>query len=335
MAITINTQILGQQATTTPTYCYLYEPLRIVLSESDVEAQKFYIDLEIRDLRDNTIVVEDLFRYGDFDINPGKTLSIDLMKIARQHHNAGVYIYSHIDEITESTAGWNSSVSKYIYNFKIYSDINQIPIEIKKIPIIGGRTFQDFRPVVSQSQALTEAQINNVSLDGRWVGYPFLTTILGNPISVDAKPTIVRTTSIKGRVPCGGFLVWKSRFGGWMVWGFEIKTRKKSSSYINSLQSGMFESTAEINGQPYIPVDYTEKTTSYSLTLKTLSLGTAELEAVSGIEDSPAVYYMSGIDGNLELMRLESASVPLSNQANGGDFSVSLSSISTTSQKTR
>lgn len=335
MAVTINTQILGQEASSTPTYCYLYEPLRIVLEEDDLLAQKFYIDLEILDLTDNTVVVEDLFQYGDFDINPGQKLSVDLMKLARQYHDARVYRYSHINEIVEDSKGWNSSVSKYIYNFKIYSDTNMVPQFVKKVPIIGVRAYPDFVPTVPQAQKLTEAEVFGVDLDNRWLSYPFLVSTLGDLSQQDGKPSILKGISTSGRVPCGGMIVWKSRLGGWMVWGMDIKTEKQKGKYQNNLQSGMFEATEEIDGQPYIEADYTEISTSYSITLKSLSLSMAELRAVSHLQASPAVYYMKDNTGSLELMRLSSVSAPISNQANGGDFSVSLNSISTSSQKTR
>lgn len=333
MAITLDTQILNQQATPTATYCYLYEPLRIVLSESDLTAQKFYIDLEIIDTANSTVVIETLVKYGDFDINPGKSLSIDLMKLVRQHHDAQVYNFSHIDEIVSS--GYSSIVSKYRYNFLIYSDITFTPISVKKIPVIGGRAFKDFSPTVSLSQPLTEADDLGVDLNNRWIGYPFLETALSDPALQNATPSITKTTPAQGNFPCGGYLIWKSRLGGWMAWGFRIKIQNSKHKYSDNLQVGMFESTAEIGGSPYIPVDYTGIRTSYSINLKALSLTKEELEAVDGINSSPAVYYMKDSSGSLELMRMTSASVPLNNLANGGDFSVSLDSISTSEQKTR
>ena len=35
MALILNTEIAGQEATSTCTYCYLYEPLRVVIEEDD------------------------------------------------------------------------------------------------------------------------------------------------------------------------------------------------------------------------------------------------------------------------------------------------------------
>lgn len=335
MAVTVGAQILGQEIGSVATYCYMYEPLRIFMAEDDNTAQKFYIDMEILDVSDNTVVVESLFRYGEFDINPGNGVSVDLMKLVRQYHDAGVYNYSHIDEIVDPTAGWYSSVSKYVYNFLVYSDINQTPISIKKIPIIGGRIYEDFTAQVSQFQSLTEAQLYGVDLANRWVGYPTISASLSDPSLQDSSPSLIKNISVEGVVPCGGYLIWKSIFGGWMSWGFDIKTKKLKKKYGGDLSSGMFEPTQDIGGQPYIAPNYTKIESSYSLSMKSLGLSSEELSAVSGIELSPAVYYMKDSSGSLELMRLTSSSAPLSTLSNGGDFSVSLDSISTMEQLTR
>jgi len=110
---------------------------------------------------------------------------------------------------------------------------------------------------------------------------------------------------------------------------------KVDSNYTGKLDVGMFESTSPVYGNAYVPVDYTGLDMSYSLSLKSLSLSSDELKAVSGIALSPAIYYVSDFSGKLELMRLSSSTAPIGNIANGGDFSVSLKSISNTSQKTR
>ena len=120
-----------------------------------------------------------------------------------------------------------------------------------------------------------------------------------------------------------------------MSWGFKLKKESQAKKYEGNIQVGMFESTLPTNGSPYIPVNYTGISTSYSINLKELGLTTDELSIVQSIIASPAVYYMRDQGEELELMRLTSANAPLDNKANGGDFTVSLSSISTTMQKTR
>jgi hypothetical protein len=115
----------------------------------------------------------------------------------------------------------------------------------------------------------------------------------------------------------------------------DIQRKTFNPTYEGNLSVGMFESTNEAGGDIYIPVDYTSVMSSYSLELKALSLSKPELAAVSGIATSPAVYFVDQISGRFELMRVSSFSAPFSNLANGGDFTVSLSSISRTSLKTK
>lgn len=335
MAITVNTQIAGQQANSTASYCYLYEPLRVAIFEDDLTATKIYIDLVLLDTTNSTVVIDTLVRYGEYDINPGNNLTVDLMKLAQQNHDANIFNYSHIDEIVENSVGWHSVVSKYKYQFNIYSDITTTPIEVVKLPIIGGRFFRDFEPTITNTNNITELDEVGLSISNVWINYPFITSSLGNVTSQDARPIIDKIISTQGDNPCGGYIVWKSRLGGWMSWGFDIKTEKFKKKYDDKIEVGMFESTQEINGNAYVEADYSGISTSYSFSLKALSLSSEELRAVSGIQSSPAVYYMKDSSGSLELMRLNSATTPLESLTNGGDFSVSLESISTSNFKTK
>lgn len=335
MALTINTQILGQEATNICTYCYLYEPLRVVLNESDLSARKLFIDLEVIDTTDNSNIIETLLQYGDYDINPGNSLSIDLMKLAQQHHDANVLNFSSIDDIIGSI-GWQSVVSKYKYNFKIYTDITVTPVSIIKLPILGVRKFEDFTAQVTQASPLTELDLYSIDLSNRWKNYSYVINSLSDPSATDSIPSITKSVpNTNGSNPCGGFLIWKSRFGGWSSWGFDIKTESDKHKYESTLDVGMFESTLEVDGNPYISANYTGVNMEYTKTLKALSLPSNELLGVNGINASSAVYYMKDSSGTLELMRLNSATVPISSLSNGGDFSVSLKSISATSIKTK
>lgn len=335
MALTILPEISGQEVTSTCTYCYLYEPLRVVISENDVAAQQIFIELEIIKSDDDTVVVENLLEYGVFDLNPGQGLSVDLMKLARQHHNANVYNFSSLMDIYND--GWKSVISEYKYNFKITSDVTSTATSILKLPIIGGRDFRDFEPTLLSQPICTEADLDpEVDMTNVWEGWSFLRTRLQPATQQDAKPRIDIIESALGEYAgCGGQVVWKSRLGGWMTWGFKMKKENTSKQYQGNIQVGMFESTASANGDAYVPVDYTGIETSYTITLKQLGLTSAELKAVHGIIASPAVYYMREKTGELELMRLTSAQAPIDNKANGGDFTVSLKSISSVSQLTR
>lgn len=334
MALTINPEINGQELTAACTYCYLYEPLRAVISESDVAAQQIFIEIE--SISTQTGVVEATnINYALYDINPGQPVSIDLMKLARQLHDANVYNFSSIQDIQND--GWKAVVSQYKYNFKITSDVTTTPVEILKLPIIGGRDFRNFTPTLPTIPIVTEADLDSeVSLLNVWKGWSFLDTQMNSATATDSRPTISIIESALGEYnACGGQVVWKSRLGGWMTWGFKMKTETTAKKYSGNIQVGMFESTANTLGDAYVPVDYTGISTSYTISLKQLNLTSAELEAVHGIIASPAVYYMRENTGELELMRLTSANAPIDNKANGGDFTVNLQSISTVSQLTR
>lgn len=332
MAITITPEIQGQQVSSVASYCYLYEPFRVFIRESDNTALKIYIDLELRATDDASNLVKTIGKIGEYDLNPGVGLGVDLMKIAQQEHNAELYRFGTVDDIVSS---WEAIVSKYRYVFKIYSDKTTSPTTVLKIPIIGGRDFDNFTPVVgSNLSLLTEFNKYSVNIDSKWNQAPLITATLVSPTLQDSTPVITKNISVLGKDICGGFLIWKSRYGGWSTWGFELKTERHSHNYVGKLDVGMFSSTLDESGQPYIDVDYTSITTSYSRTLRSLSLSSEELLAVNGINATTAVYYTK--DSNkLELMRLSTATVPISSNANGGDVSVRLDSISKVSQQSK
>tara|TARA_R110000803_G_scaffold210703_1_gene283302 strand:- start:2103 stop:3131 length:1029 start_codon:yes stop_codon:yes gene_type:complete len=340
VGITITPQITGQQADSTNSYCYLWEPLRVAIEEADVAAKKIYIELTTYSTENSIILNEALVKYAEYDINPGQPLTIDLMKIASQHHDSNVYKYSNISQMIDALGGWKSVVSEWRYKFRITSDITTTPVEIRKLPIIGGRIFKDFTAVVDETQDMIESDIYGVDLNlGRYDGMTYLITSLKDPSLQDCSPSV--TTSTVGDSEsltqyCGGQLIWKSRFGGWLSWGFkQLEEKYSKQRYNGQVAVGMFESTSITNGTPYVPVNYTGITSDYSITLKELGLSSAELQTVASISSSPAVYRVLNDDGDLELMQVVNASHPLVNSANGGDFSVTLKSVSETFQKTR
>jgi hypothetical protein len=333
MAITVTNQITNQDVSSTGSYCYLFEPLKANIIE-DAGASEIYIDMAVYDSDQDDVQLYYLSEYVKYDYAAGITLEVDFTKIIQQYHDSNVFKLGTTSDIVGST---DIPVSKYRYIFYTYSDVTTLAsaVETFVTPIIGGRNFYDFTPAVGQTQALTEAALNGVDLTGRWLNYPNISITLGNPTSTNAiTPTITVTTESTAELePCGGMLIWKSRFGGWMYWGMDIAQRNSNSSYEGNLQVGMFE--ANDNGNPYIQADYTGVTSSYSINLKAIALTNDELESVVGIADSVAVYYMRNSTAKLELMRVSSSSAPISTLIGGGDFSVSLSSISTSSQKAR
>lgn len=336
MAITIASEILGQEVSSTVSYCYMYEPLRINLYEDNLLAVKFYIDVELSSI-ETGVVVDTLIKYAEFDINAGHSFSFDAMELVQQVHDANVFKIATIDDLLSSPK--DAIISKYIFRFIIYTDKTETPVSVRKIPIIGGRTFREFVPSVTFNQPLTEFNLFGIDereliLSRDWGGYTFLKTSLNNPSLIPLTPNIEIIDYPVVEKCNNAVIYWKSRLGGWMFWVFELVKKNNTHSYTGDLTVGMFDSTKTVGGQPFIPVNYTGITTGYSIELKSLSLTSQELKAVSGIHSTTAVYYTDDISGRLELMRLDSATVPLDNMASGGDFSVSLTNISTTTQKT-
>ena len=334
MAITVTPKILGQTANSTNSYCYLYEPLRVFIEEDDITATKLTIDIQLIDT-DIEAVIETLSAYVEADILPNVGTSIDLMQVVRQINDANIWKFASVNQLSSAT-GWKTVLGQYRYKFLISTDITTVPVEVYKTPISGGRDYEQFLPAVDETSPTNEFQylgLNETELQTRFSGVTFITIDLSAPSStLSIKPTITKITN-SGTPLCGGFLIWKSRFGGWMFWGFDFQTETKSKNYTGNLTVDMYEDTLDKNGETFVPVNYTQISTSYSRTLKALNLTSNELRAVAGIDSSPAVYYRH-LDGRLELMRVTSANAPISTLANGGDFTVSLSSISRTSQLT-
>ena len=331
MAFTVTAQITGQNISSTTSYCYMYEPLKVNAIETASDVTKIEIDLAIYDTETSALVEYNAI-YAKYDAIQNVSLEVDLGKIMQQFHDANTFRVGTTADISSSK---DIPVSKYKYYFYIYSDAAGTAVTtIQKLPIIGGRDFYDFNASVLQSQSVTEAQLNGVTLSGRWLNYPNFSTALANPAATNSLPTITVSTETSADLePCGGMVIWKSRFGGWMYWGMDITERKQNGRLSGSLEVGLFEATA--SGNPYVQVDYTKIDSSYSITAKALTLTNDELESVAGIVHSPAVYFMRNSTAKLELVRVVSATAPISSLIGGGDFSVSMKSISTSSQKAR
>lgn len=360
MAITITKEIDGHTVSNKFSYCYLYEPFRIKITDSSATATKFYIDLVIRDASDHSAILSTETQYGEYDVNNSAGVSVDLMKLAQQHHNANIYKVNQATDLlspnsiaSTSTEGWKTIISPYRYTFRIYSDADPAAVsEVSKHPVIGGRRFQEIsaEASVDETTKLTEAAVLGVSTYERWLNYAFISSTLtstlasvgdggiggtiGDPNIHNYPRTRVyyANAALGATEPCGGMLYWKSRLGGWMQWGMDLKKFTQTKKYTGNIPTGLFEAQG---GTPYIQANYTGIETSYKYSLKALGLTSDELKAVQGIISAPVVYYQETPASKWELFKLMSASAPNDSKANGGDFSVSLQSISQASQMTR
>ena len=327
MALTITPQISGQQANGTLSYCFINEPLKVHVTDSLSTVNQIFVDVTQISTHTGTAettrveyIVRDIISLGG--------IAIDLMKVVKQLHDFDLYHFSTNSHF--STDGFKDSVlSKYIYKFEFYTNISTTKTTVLKLPILGGRTFQNFVPVVNFTTPIRELQAGSFD-DAYLKNYsnPVFSLRQISSVTNSNYSVITQYDTAQGSESCEGRIIWKSKLGGWMYWGMNLKTSKINGSHSGNIDNGMFESTVfSGGGSVYIPVNYTSVKSSNSITLKCLSLSKEELIAVAEINGSPAVYYQRSPSEKLELMKLTSATAPIKTHINGGDFSVSLSGL--------
>lgn len=339
MSLTITPQITGQVASSTLTYSYLQEPLKVHITDSDALVRIIYANIT-KIATDTGAVVSIHSEYIHRDVSSLGGVVVDLSKVMRQMHDYDTYKYGSVSDIA---SGWESVVSKYIYKFDFYTDQLVTPTTILKLPIIGGRSFDTFTPSVDYTnilQELSSSQLQATKLGGYQIP-TFTLKQISAVVDSNYSPNVVTTTVPGTNSPCEGVIYWKSKLGGWMSWGMDIKVESKGHNVMGDLSVGMFESTSYTGGgNIYSQADYTTSSSSLSINLKSLTLSAEELIAVSEIAGSPVVYYRRSTttplsSDRIELMRMTSASAPIKTHINGGDFSVGLSRISITEHKTK
>jgi hypothetical protein len=326
MALAITPQISGQQTGGAITYCFINEPLKVHIEDSDPAVNEIYAD--ITQISTYTGIAEPIkLKYIVRDIISLGGVAIDLMKVVKQLHDFDVYHFSNDSELS-GVSGKDSVLSKYIYKFQFYTNISDTKTTIQKLPILGGRTFENFVPTVNHLTPILElSNFDNAYLKN-YTNVSYTLKDISTVIDSNYSLTTVSSVVTQGEESCEGRIIWKSKLGGWMYWGMNLKTSKVKGSYQGNIDNGMFESTNfSGGGQAYIPVDYTSVSSGTSITLKCLSLTAEELIGVAEINGSPAVYYQKTTSSGLELMRLTSATAPIKTHINGGDFSVSLKGL--------
>jgi hypothetical protein len=348
MALTVTPQILGQQAEDYVTYCYLLEPLNIYISDSDLTTEEIFIDVSRVDTETgqpelkhagNVSAIVTRERYVSREVLSGSGVVVDLMKIAEQLHDFTAFKNSSVDDISNS---WDSVVSRWTYIFEIYSENSEKQI-IKKLPIIGGRDFENFTPLVDHNSPLsflTLDQMKKSPILRAGAKIPFFTLKdISLTTMIDRTPdvSIITPSEALGSTKnCGGIIHWKSKKGGWESFGMDIYDDKKSHAYKGRIAVGLFESTSYSGGgNPYVQPSYTSVESNYSVNLKCLSRNVDDLIGLSEISGSPAIYYQKTATSKLELMRASSVTAPIKTYIQGGDFSVVLKRISNQSQRSR
>ena len=154
MALTITPQISGQQANSTLSYCFINEPLKVYITDSLSTVNQIFADVTQISTSTGAVVTTNI-GYIVRDVVSLGGIAIDLMKVVKQLHDFDVYHFSSISDLT-GTAGKDSVLSKYIYKFEFYTNISATKTTILKLPILGGRTFENFVPTVDNNTPITE-----------------------------------------------------------------------------------------------------------------------------------------------------------------------------------
>jgi len=201
-------------------YFYINEPLYIKIIEDDSTQTSLNVDINVYDTSDESFVTS-YTSYAIYDLitrNSETYVSIDLMALIRQIHDANVYKYASLDDFT-ADGGYASIVSKYKYDiFFTASDT----ITVKLLPLIGGRQFEQIEKYYSGYPfSLTEFEyygLNDISLpvgdfdnsfsddfgnsdiekteyERRWNGVSFPRVSLQNSYDTNSTPSITILTN--------------------------------------------------------------------------------------------------------------------------------------------
>lgn len=328
MAFTFTPKITGQQATSSYTYAYLYESLWVLIQGQTVASGPMSIDLHAYSISNTSSLQETKTDYALLEVGDDATSLADMMGIIRQYLQAEWYKIGHVDDLSKDTIVSSKAItleSQYYYQDSGY---------VRIIPIIGGRGFKDFVPTVATSQSLTEWTFLGFGTSGHpsFIGYPHFVQYLQDPTGSDVRPYFTKTIATTGRSVCGGAIVYKSKYGGWCTYGFDIMSEDSNNEYVGELAIDTFSYSD--SGNSYMPSNYTGVKSSRTINLKTIGVDILEVKALQGIKESPAVYFCYP-DSRLELMRVTSVSAPVDNLRNGSDIEVSLVSIDKNYQNIR
>lgn len=323
MAISIQTELSDHTISSAKSYKYLFEPLRVRITETGSKWVKITV------LRKSPAMDVTLQTYADYFFSETDATGmavVDLMEIARDFYGE-IYKLGHYADIS-----LNPGVLLFVFQFKITTDLTATATNLSIIPVIGGRSFDQFNGDILHTAPLTEWAYYGIT-QPLFKGYPKIEIILIDPVQTYIIPTVNIGLSVTGRDVCGGYLIWKSRFGGWMTYGFDIFSETESMEYNLSVDSNLFEGNT--NRRPYVPVNYAQVENSYNVSLKALSVSKEEAQALKSLNSAPVAFLMRSTTSKLELMRISSASIPINNLANGVDVQVTLSSVSTSKQNVR
>ena len=326
---------------------YIYEPHLIKLTSDDTLVKELKFAGIIFYKPDGTGSDPGVTDYARISLDGDGSAIIDIHKLLRPLVEKDIYKIGEVSDIT-----WETIMSKNWYQWSVYEILPNGTTGGSSgsynIPLHGGRQYKNLEdlsrgllPTGETKVAwLTDWDYNGIK-QPEWIGQPIISSDLppyfGGGLNVmDLRPIVTITTPVTGRNCCGAYLIWKSQYGGWNSYGFDIYIETDSLKYEGKLGGdplGVVSETAGAN--PYIKPNYTEVSTTSKSQLKTVGVPQAEARVLQSLNNSPAVFLKRLGSDKLELMRLNSTSIPLSNLTNGVTVSVSLSSIGEQMQNAR
>lgn len=305
-------------------YYYVFEPLYVELTNTVSDD----IDVWVQELDINTGAILSTQFATNLTTDNNNQIVVDYMAVLKSFITLEPYKIGSVSDILDSKfvlgrfnilTGWDG---------QNYTSIAKI------VPLLGARMFDKFseNTHIRTSTPLTEFEYLNLE-NPKFKGYPIIDITLQPLTNQNIEPTITITTPSTGSTVCGAFLIWKSIYGGWVSYGFEIISETTNTAYNNDLDMNLIYPND--NGNPFLTPNYTNRNTVHSLTLKAISVERDIVLGIRGIEMAPVIYLMRSATSGLELMRLDSFSAPLDNLKAGETVSISLTSIHQISQNLR
>lgn len=316
--LTITPKINGQQADNSVSYAYLYEKLPILISTDELFPGLLKADLvEVNVATGEVIHSTNQVDYIVLEYNLNNQAEIDVMEVIRQYCQNEWFKIGKLSDIT-----WETIITKSIYRIAFDYGLPTQKI-IYKLPIIGGRNFHEFVPYISSTNKLDEWGIAGQVMPS-FIGYPLWNISLQSGILGNYTPSVSYSIPTSGRSVCGAALVYKSKFGGWCTYGFNIFSETNSSQYLGDIS---FDNFRAVNSHAYLSANYTGIVANSQINLKTVGISKIDADALRGITQSPAIYLMRTPSSPLELVRLNSFSAPVNNLSGGTTVDINLTTI--------
>jgi len=314
---------------------FLYEPCEVVLGETDGQAGKVYVDIERCSV--SGIIQEVLPHYIILELSPyngsHRFGSIDLSRVVRQITETTIKAIGKVTDLADKEVV--APDEKFVFKFESASSSAVLSYTYR--PIYGTRPFD----LIAYSDSLTFGSstynpynIYNATkydLLGKW---EINTSILANG-------TITMTSTknpVRGN--CKSILYFRSFLGYIVAIPIDDIKEKYSHKYSGDLGAEQFtsnKSLAEIvgsgPGDKGVKFDKLNSSVTRKIDIKILKVGVNRAKVIRTIMGSPYIgihrnFSDNTDDDNIEIVRLNSCSIPINSRTEELDISMSFTAIS-------